>query len=66
MQVGSKVIFIGCSKEQSNFGGPYSGDTTNLIIGAIYVVESIEEHSWHTHISLQGIKGDFNSACFEE
>jgi len=66
MEVGSKVKFIGCDEVQSGFGGPYTGDTGNLIIGAIYTIKSIEEHSWHTHVSLENVDGDFNSVCFEE
>jgi hypothetical protein len=66
MEVGSKVKFIGCDEVQRRFGGPYTGDPGKLIIGTIYTIKSIEEHSWHTHILLENVDGDFNSVCFEE
>ena len=37
-----------------------------LHIGSEYVISDVEEHSWHTKISLEGIDGSFNSVCFDE
>lgn len=62
-EVGDKVKFIGCSKEQIAWGNndnPYM-----LILGRTYTVEMVEIHSQHTKISLKGIVGRFNSVCFD-
>ena len=58
------VKYIGCSQLQSSWGG--CDDPRKLLkIGRIYEVEKTEVHSWHTKLSLVGIEGKFNSACFE-
>lgn len=65
MYPGTLVKFIGCSEEQTNWGGC---DNPNgiLIDGDKYYLEHVEVHSWHTKISLRGVKGKFNSVCFNE
>ena len=59
-----KVKYIGCSKEQINWGGN-DDPRTMLKVGEIYEVAKEEVHSWHTKIFLVGIEGKFNSVCFE-
>lgn len=61
---GNEVKFIGCSQEQINWG---NNDDPNplLFLGDKYYVEHVEIHSQHTKIELRGIKGKFNSVCFE-
>lgn len=64
-KVGDKVKYTGCSIEQVRWG-----DNTNpegiLVEGDVYYLEKIEIHSWHTKFYLRGIKGKFNSVCFEK
>jgi hypothetical protein len=62
MTVGDVVEFVGCSKEQINWGN--NDDTKNLNIGNRYIIEGVEVHRSHTKIKLQGIVGMFNSVCF--
>lgn len=64
MKKGSKVKFIGCSKEQIAWG---NNDDPNLVLflGDQYLIEKVEVHSNHTKIELLGIIGKFNSVCFE-
>jgi hypothetical protein len=64
MRVGNHVKFLGCSKEQIQWG---SNDDPNpiLFVGNIYYVERVHVHSQHTKIELRGVKGRFNSVCFE-
>lgn len=62
-EVGDKVKFIGCSKEQIAWGS--NDDPYMLILDRVYTVEYVEVHSQHTKISLKGITGKFNSVCFD-
>jgi len=64
INVGDRVQFLGCSSEQINWG---SNDDPNplLEVGYVYHVEYVEVHRQHTKIQLKGIKGKFNSVCFE-
>lgn len=58
-----KVMYIGASQEQINWGG--NDDPRPLLTeGAIYEVEKREVHSYHTKISLKMIEGKFNDASF--
>jgi hypothetical protein len=61
---GSMVKFIGCDKDQIAWG---NNDDPNphLFLGDQYYVERVEVHSQHTKIELRGVKGKFNSVCFE-
>jgi hypothetical protein len=63
MKPGDQVTFLGCSTHQIRWG---NNDDPNPILeeGEVYVVESVEEHSWHTKIKLVGYDGRFNSVCF--
>jgi len=60
---GDIVVFIGCLKEQINWG---NNDDPNgiLIKNNTYIVEKIEVHSYHTKLTLKGVNGKFNSVCF--
>lgn len=60
-----KLIYTGCSEEQINWGG-HDDPRQLLTIGEEYEQESKEVYSWHTKITLKGIEGRFNSACFDE
>lgn len=65
IRAGNTVKFIGCSKEQIQWG---NNDDPNpiLFINNFYYVEHVEVHSQHTKIELRGVKGKFNSVCFEK
>lgn len=65
MRSGTNVRFIGCSKEQVAWGG-CDDPTPILFIGDLYYIEHVHVHTWHTKIELRGVKGKFNSVCFEE
>lgn len=65
MKHGTNVRFIGCSKEQIAWGG-CDDPNPHLFIGDLYFVERASVHSSHTKIELRGVKGKFNSTCFEE
>ena len=59
-----KVKFIEkASPEQINWRR--NDDPNKLTIGKIYEVEKWDEDSWHTHVTLKGIKGTFNSVSFQ-
>jgi len=62
IHVGDVVEFLGCSKEQINWGS--NDDPHMLNKGKCYIVEAVEVHRQHTKIKLQGIEGMFNSVCF--
>lgn len=64
MEIGDRVRFKGCDKDQRNWG---NGDNPagKLRIGSEYIVSNVEVHSWHTKISVEKIEGKFNSVCFE-
>jgi hypothetical protein len=64
IKVGNTVKFLGCSPEQVRWGS--NDDPTGiLIVGDKYYVEHVYIHSQHTKIELRGVKGKFNSVCFE-
>jgi len=61
--VGDRVKFVGCSKEQINWGG--NDDPKRLLReDNIYIINKIEAHTYHTKLMLEGVKGRFNSVCF--
>jgi hypothetical protein len=64
IKAGDTVKFLGCSREQIQWG---NNDDPNphLFVGDKYYVEHVHIHSQHTKIELRGIKGKFNSVCFE-
>jgi hypothetical protein len=57
-----KVKYIGCSREQVAWGN--NDNPHMLTLDEVYTVESVDVHSQHTKISLEGISGRFNSVCF--
>ena len=60
---GDKVKFVGCTKEQIDWGN--NDDPKNLLHEKeIYIIDDIDVHKSHTKLTLQGIKGSFNSVCF--
>lgn len=61
---GITVKYIGCSQEQINWGN--NDDPRDILfVGDKYHVEHVEHHPYHTKIELRGVKGKFNSVCFE-
>jgi hypothetical protein len=61
---GDVVHYIGCTQEQINWGS--NDDPRKVLLeNNPYYVERVEIHSQHTKILLRGIKGKFNSVCFE-
>jgi hypothetical protein len=65
LKSGDHVKFLGCTKEQIDWG---RNDDPNkiLFVGDIFYVEHVHVHSQHTKIELRGVKGKFNSVCFEK
>jgi hypothetical protein len=64
IKVGNTVKYLGCTIEQVRWGS--NDDPTGiLIVGDKYYVEHVYVHSQHTKIELRGVKGKFNSVCFE-
>ena len=62
---GDNVRYTGSIEEQVRWGGN-DNPTGILIEGDVYYVERVEIHSWHTKLHLRGVKGKFNSVCFEK
>ena len=56
-----KVVYNGGT--QSYYG---CSEPTNLIIGKEYEVVNERDRGWQTDYSLKGIRGEYNSAWFEE
>jgi len=63
-KAGDNVRYLGSVEEQVRWG---SNDNPKglLFEGDIYYVERVEIHSWHTKLHLRGVRGKFNSVCFE-
>ncbi len=64
-RAGNNVKFIGCSKEQVQWGNN-TDPKGILIVGDKYYVEHVDVHSQHTKLTLRGVFGKFNSVCFEK
>lgn len=62
--VGDKVIYLGCTEDQTNWGSNDNPDKF-LIEGCTYYIEKVEVHSWHTKLTLRNIPGKFNSVSFD-
>ena len=59
-----KVIYIGASQSQVDYRG--NDDPRPLLTeGDTYEVATWNELAWHTHVTLKGISGTFNSVHFE-
>ena len=65
IKVGDQVKFIGCTKEQIQWGNN-DDPNSSLCLGHFYYVGCVEIHSQHTKLELKGINGRFNSVCFEK
>ncbi len=63
MEIGSTVVFTGCSEEQRKWGS--HADHSVLTVGAEYTVENLSVHSYHTKVWVYGKSGHFNSVCFD-
>ena len=64
IRAGNTVKFLGCSQTQINWGN-CDDPNPHLFVGDKYYVERVDIHSQHTKIELRGVKGKFNSVCFE-
>ena len=61
---GDHVKFVGCTREQVNWGN--NTDPNDLLVpGGIYHVQQLIIKSSHTKLVLRGVEGKFNSVCFE-
>lgn len=61
---GDFVKFIGCTKEQVAWGS--NTDPQDLLVyGGVYYVQELIVKSSHSKLVLRGVKGKFNSVCFE-
>ena len=61
---GHYVKFIGCTREQVNWGN--NTDPENLLVpGGVYYVQQMIVKSSHSKLILRGVEGKFNSVCFE-
>ena len=61
---GDYVKFVGCTKEQVNWGN--NTDPNDFLVhGGVYFVEKKIVKSSHTKLILRGVEGKFNSVCFE-
>jgi hypothetical protein len=61
---GDYVKFVGCTREQINWGN--NTDPENLLVpGGVYFVQQMIVKSSHTKLILRGVEGKFNSVCFE-
>ena len=64
MKAGDYVKFLGSSQDQIHWGR-CDDPNPHLFVGDKYYLEKVEVHSQHTKIQLRGVKGKFNSVCFE-
>ena len=65
MRHGTNVRFIGCTKEHL-LCRECEDPTPQFFLGDKYYVEKVHTHPTHLSVELRGIKGKFNSNCFEE
>lgn len=61
---GDYVKFVGCTREQINWGNNTDPEEL-LIYGGVYYVQEVIVKSSHTKLILRGVEGKFNSVCFE-
>ena len=58
------IKYVGCTREQVNWGN--TTDPKDLLVpGGVYYVQQIIVKSSHTKLILRGVEGKFNSVCFE-
>jgi hypothetical protein len=61
---GDYVKFVGCTREQVNWGN--NTDPEDILVhGGVYYVQELIIKSSHTKLILRGVEGKFNSVCFE-
>jgi hypothetical protein len=65
MKEGQTVRYLGCTAEQIRWGRN-KDPRPILITKALYTLEKVEVHGWHTKIWLKHFGGPYNSVCFEE
>jgi len=65
MENGDRVRYVGCGDEETHFAG--CDDPRQMLQeGAVYVVNQVVAHTWHTKISLVDVPDSwFNSVVFE-
>jgi len=64
---GTRVRFIGSTKDQVNWGGNDDPIQCGLKVGETYTVQSTEVHSQHTKVYLREFPGKrFNSVSFSD
>lgn len=61
---GDYVKFIGCTREQVNWGNNTDPEDL-LMVNGVYYVQQVIVKSSHTKLILRGVEGKFNSVCFE-
>jgi len=59
---GDNVVFMGYTQEQVRWGN--NDYPSMFVVGKSYIVESVDEHSQHTKLTILGIPGRFNSVHF--
>lgn len=60
---GDVVRYVGTNDDQVDWAS--LDDPRGLLeVGEDYTVESVEVHSYHTHVRIVGIPGEFSSVCF--
>lgn len=65
LEVGNKVIFIGCADDQLTYN-PGSNDPRPIIKeNSVYQIDNIEVRDWSTLIKLKDFDGWFPSVCFK-
>ena len=57
----NKVIYNGGTQSYYGCSAP-----TNLIVGKEYEVIGVKDRGWQTDYTLKGVKGEYNSAWFDE
>jgi len=62
---GDCVKFVSYSTEQVNWGG--NDDPIKVLtMEGTYTIETVDVHSQHTKVTLEGITGRFNSVHFKK
>ena len=65
MKISESVTFTGATDLQVNWAA--SNDPRPVLeVGKEYKIRDVYEESFYTEIKLVGIKGWFNSVCFEQ
>jgi hypothetical protein len=65
-KIGDKVIYIGCSKEQINWGNCDDPKMFLIENTVQYIIKEVEVRSQHTKLTLEHIPAKFNSVCFKK